>query len=150
MLHCLASNIESRVALQTWKGRFSPVSETNFWLRGTFPKFYLFSKISPNFIRQNFWWLIFRFRISSIFSLFQCISTLFRKLFFPYCSKFPLFSLNVRVFTYFLCFSFPPTLTMMHVCITQCTYWTPLHLGGRVGYHIKWLSRALFARSVID
>ena len=21
---------------------------------------------------------------------------------------------------------FPPTLTMMHLCITQCTYWTPL------------------------
>jgi len=22
--------------------------------------------------------------------------------------------------------SFPPTLTMMHLCITQCKYWTPL------------------------
>jgi len=22
--------------------------------------------------------------------------------------------------------SFPPSLTMMHLCITQCTYWTPL------------------------
>src|SRR6218665_398354 len=25
-----------------------------------------------------------------------------------------------------MCFSFPPTLTMMHLCIAQCTYWTPL------------------------
>src|SRR6218665_3214901 len=31
------------------------------------------------------------------------------------------------LFTYFTCI-FPPTLTMMHLCITQCTYWTPLVL----------------------
>jgi len=24
-------------------------------------------------------------------------------------------------------FVFPPTFTMMHLCITQCTYWTPLY-----------------------
>src|SRR6218665_197678 len=40
----------------------------------------------------------------------------------------PLFSTNLRVFTYFVCFSFPPTFTMMHLCITQCAYWTPLPL----------------------
>ena len=28
-----------------------------------------------------------------------------------------------------MCISFPPTLTMMHLCITQCTYWTPLHIS---------------------
>src|SRR6218665_1474315 len=27
---------------------------------------------------------------------------------------------------YLTCISFPPTFTMMHLCITQCTYWTPL------------------------
>src|SRR6218665_2041041 len=28
----------------------------------------------------------------------------------------------------------PPTLTMMHLCITQCTYWTPLAIFlGEVG-----------------
>jgi len=26
-------------------------------------------------------------------------------------------------------FCFPPTFTMMHLCITQCTYWTPLLRG---------------------
>src|SRR6218665_1864839 len=31
-----------------------------------------------------------------------------------------------KCFKYFLCFSFPPSLTMMHLCITQCTYWMPL------------------------
>src|SRR6218665_1955985 len=32
-------------------------------------------------------------------------------------------------FTCFACNFFPPTLTMMHLCITQCTYWTPLIRG---------------------
>jgi len=48
----------------------------------------------------------------------------------PTFQNFPLFSANLRAFyIYFLCFSFPPTFTMMHLCITQCTYWTPLLLG---------------------
>src|SRR6218665_170502 len=38
----------------------------------------------------------------------------------------PLFSENSPAF-YILCvYISPPTLTMMHLCITQCTYWTPL------------------------
>src|SRR6218665_2347584 len=40
----------------------------------------------------------------------------------------PLFSENSPAF-YILCVYFPPTLTMMHLCITQCTYWTPLFIG---------------------
>jgi len=51
--------------------------------------------------------------------------------------KFIIFPLTLRnfpscfrkihqLFTYFTCI-FPPTLTMMHLCITQCTYWTPLN-----------------------
>src|SRR6218665_175576 len=31
-----------------------------------------------------------------------------------------------KPFPYFTCFSFPHSLTMKHLCITQCTYWTPL------------------------
>src|SRR6218665_1061518 len=51
-----------------------------------------------------------------------------RKLLFPpYFDKFPpCFRQIHRLFTYFTCISFPPTLPMMHLCITQCTYWTPL------------------------
>src|SRR6218665_1184860 len=53
-----------------------------------------------------------------------------RKLFFPptltnfppVLDKFTCFLHTLRVFR------FPPTLTMMHLCITQCTYWTPLYL----------------------
>src|SRR6218665_29231 len=37
----------------------------------------------------------------------------------------PLFSENSTAF-YILSVYFPPTLAMMHLCITQCTYWTPL------------------------
>src|SRR6218665_4206558 len=37
----------------------------------------------------------------------------------------PCFRKIQQLFTYFT-FNFPPTLTMMHLCITQCTYWTPL------------------------
>ena len=51
-----------------------------------------------------------------------------RKLLFP-----PTFTNFPPVFEKFTCFlhafcvfRFPPTLTTMHLCITQCTYWTPL------------------------
>src|SRR6218665_3317727 len=56
-----------------------------------------------------------------------------RKLLFPplISNTSPLFSENSPAF-YILCVYFPPTLTMMHLCITQCTYWTPLSLGGYV------------------
>src|SRR6218665_4142843 len=59
-----------------------------------------------------------------------------RKLFFPpYFYKFPPCFRQIHLlFTYFTCIFFLhtlrvfflPTLTMMHLCITQCTYWTPL------------------------
>ena len=38
----------------------------------------------------------------------------------PVFKKFTCFLRTFRVFR------FSPTLTMMHLCITQCTYWTPL------------------------
>src|SRR6218665_2294838 len=40
----------------------------------------------------------------------------------PVLDKFTCFLHALRVFR------FPPTLTMMHLCITQCTYWTPLFI----------------------
>src|SRR6218665_4012616 len=43
----------------------------------------------------------------------------------PTFQNFPLFSKNSTAF-YILYVYFPPTLTMMHLCITQCTSWTPL------------------------
>ena len=41
---------------------------------------------------------------------------------------FEIFSPVFKKYTCFLhiCITFPPTLTMMRLCITQCTYWTSL------------------------
>src|SRR6218665_107075 len=69
-----------------------------------------------------------KFRISPLFSLFQYISpSVSRKLFFPpYFYKFPPVLGKFTCFLHTLRVFSPPTLTMMHLCITQCTYWTPL------------------------
>ena len=48
----------------------------------------------------------------------------------PQFSNFPLLLQRFTCFLHTFCvFRFSPTLTMMHLCITQCTYWTPLHNG---------------------
>src|SRR6218665_1373115 len=61
------------------------------------------------------------------FRYFNTFPPISKLLFPPYFSKFsPCFRKIYVFFTYFICFSFPPSLTMMHLCITQCTYWTPL------------------------
>ena len=52
------------------------------------------------------------FRKIYYFSLFCNISSWFRWIYL--------------FLTCFTCFSSPPTLTMMHFCIIQCTYWTLL------------------------
>src|SRR6218665_4039528 len=44
----------------------------------------------------------------------------------PVFQKFNSILHTLRVF-------FPPTLTMMHLCITQCTYWTPLSISSNRG-----------------
>ena len=92
-----------------------------------------FTKTFAIFIRQNFWWP-FLFspqpQISSLFSLFQYISPLFREnySFLPTFKIPPRFRKIYVFFTYFVFFFSPSCLTMMHLCITQCTYWSPLLL----------------------
>src|SRR6218665_4146450 len=45
----------------------------------------------------------------------------------PLPFKIPLCFTKLDLLLHTFCvFRFPPTLTMMHLCITQCTYWTPL------------------------
>ena len=95
-----------------------PLFRKKIRLRGNFSQFYLFQKKM--------------FPFSSIPPYFRYFSSTFSPisgnlLFSPTFANFPLISLSLRVFTYFICFRFPPSLTMMHLqCITQCTYWTPL------------------------
>ena len=108
------------------------------WDNDAFPPFHIsektpwkifpiwpFPNIFPIFICTNFWWpflvidhnLEFR-PIFPLFSLFQYISPLFRENYYP-----PDF-VKFTCFLHTVCVS--PTLNMVHLCITQCTYWMPL------------------------
>ena len=96
--------------------RFSPISETisdfqNF--------FFNFSH------RPQIWNFPPIFAVSvhfpSVLRIFFFSSPTFTN-FTPVLGKFTSFS-------HTLCVFFPPTLTMMHLCITQCTYWTPLTIS---------------------
>ena len=68
-----------------------------------------------------------KFRISSPIFAVSVHFPLFRENYyfpptltnFPPLHKFTCFLHTLRVFR------FPPTFTMMHLCINQCTYWTP-------------------------
>src|SRR6218665_1259501 len=69
------------------------------------------------------------FRISPYFPCFSTFPPVSRKLLFrpPTMKNFPPVFEKFTCFLHILCvFRFPPTLTMMHLCITQCTYWTSL------------------------
>ena len=115
--------------------RFPPYFRKIFRLREkfTFPDNIIFrfssAKISDDFFLSFLLVIDHKFRISSLFSLFQYISPLFRENYYfpPYFEKCPPCFRQIQLlFTYFMCIAFPPTLTMMHLCITQCTYWMPL------------------------
>src|SRR6218665_2025720 len=108
----------------------------------------------PKFLMTFFLVINHKFRISPLFSLFQYISLLFPlhssfpSHFPPYFRCFstfppcftkiilsplllqifpPLFKANSPTFYILYAYFFTlPTLTMSHLCITQCTYWTPL------------------------
>ena len=109
---------------------FAPVSD--------FPLFSKqFSDSAENVHNFTFSRKFFRFssaKISDDLSppYFPCFSTfpsLFRKNYYfsPTFYKFPPCFRKIHVFLYALCiFRFPPTLTMMHLCITQYTYWSHL------------------------
>src|SRR6218665_731230 len=63
-----------------------------------------------------------KFRISPLFQyIFPPVSR--KLLFLPCFYKVPLCLRKIHLLFHALCvFRFPPTLTMMHLCITQCTY----------------------------
>src|SRR6218665_997883 len=99
---------------------------------------------SPYFKKNFRLWKIFKilpliFPISSakisdlyffppIFSVSVHFPRVSRKLLFPpYFEQFPPVFQKFTCLLHTLCvFRFPPTLTMMQLCITQCTYWTSL------------------------
>ena len=112
--------------------QISPLFSKNFLTLWKIVNIYLFPKNFSVFIRQNFWWPFFSHRpqMSLYFSCFWYISPLFCE---NYTFSTLLWQISLPVLGKFTCFlhtfcvfRFPPTLTMMHLCITQCTYWTPL------------------------
>ena len=67
--------------------------------------------------------------VSPIFAVSVHFPPISGKLLFPhYFAKFLSDFVKFTCFTCLMSFSFPPSLTMMHLCIAQCTYWTPLPL----------------------
>src|SRR6218665_315795 len=112
-----------------------------------FPETFLHHYHPLKFLMTFFLVIDHKFRIYSSFSLFQYIfPPVSQKLSFPpYFDKCsPCFRQIHLLFTYFTCISFPPTLTMMHLCITQCKYWTPL-----VCLKIKQPSEVIVHRSQV-
>src|SRR6218665_1893133 len=94
---------------------FLPISKTFFRLPGKFSQILPFPQKIFDFHPLKF--LMTFLLVIEISSCFHCFST-----FPPYFTKIIIFPL---LLTYFV-FSFPPSLTMMHFCITQCTYRTSL------------------------
>src|SRR6218665_1389728 len=89
----------------------------------------IFRFLSAKFLMTSSLVIDHKFLISPLFSLFHYIFPyLFRENYYsPYFYRFPPVFREFTCFLHTLCvFPFPPTLTMMHLCITQFTYWTPL------------------------
>src|SRR6218665_2332122 len=113
--------------------QISPYFRKIFGLSEIFLQFYLFRKISSLSSTKISDDLFFSHRpqISNfppIFAVSVHFPPCFAKIILsPYFYKFPPCFRQIHLlFTYFTCISPPPTFTMMHLCITQCMYWTPL------------------------
>src|SRR6218665_3023057 len=94
----------------------------------TFPKICMFY---PRTFLMTCFVIDRKFRFPPIFAKTLHFSPLYREIYsIPhYFLKFPSDFVKLTCFSDFTCFSFPPSLTMMHLCITQSTYWTPLSSG---------------------
>src|SRR6218665_3546872 len=113
--------------------RFPPIFEKISDSVENFPNFTFSRTIFPfssaKISHDLFLVIDHKFRISPLFFHasvhFPSVS---RKLLFPPTfTNFPPVFEKVTCFLHAFCvFRFPPTLIMMHSCITQCTYWTPL------------------------
>src|SRR6218665_4036331 len=67
-----------------------------------------------------------KFRISPLFPCFNLFPSHFGKFFFPLLLQyFPSDFVKLTCFYIFYVYFVPPTFTMMHLCITQCTYCSP-------------------------
>ena len=98
-----------------------------------FPNFtFSFANISENLFVFCHWLKIFNFLPISLFQ-YMYISPYFVKIaispyFYTFPSDFVKFTCFLIVYVFFVFHSF----TMLRLCITQCTYWTPLSLSTRI------------------
>ena len=101
----------------------------------------------PKFLQMTFHLVIhYKFLIPSpIFAVSVNFPPIWGKLLFPLLLQisYPWFR-KIYVFLHTLCvYRFPLSLAMTHLCITQCTYWTPLLL--EIWYHQSsnrfWITR---------
>src|SRR6218665_2065323 len=113
--------------------RFSPLFQKNFRTFWKIFKILPFPEKFLHFHPQKFLMTFFShrpqiFEFPPIFAVSVHFPPVSRKLFFtPYFSKCPPCFRQIHLLFYILYVHiFHPTLTMMHLCITQCTYWTPL------------------------
>src|SRR6218665_1248303 len=81
---------------------------------------------SPKFL-MTFFSSTTNFKFPPYFASFTTFSPLISKnsYFHPTFTHFPPVFGKFTSFLHTFCVHFPP-LAMMHLCITQCTYWTPL------------------------
>ena len=131
------------------QGRPSPRGNDVFPPVSGFPHFRKNFKLvrnSPNltfchFHPSKFLMPFFRHRLQiwnfPLFSLFYYISPLFRKkYYFPLLFQIPLWFRKLYMFFYILSVFFVSPY-FDHLCITQCTYWTPIHAWNPKGYFIQ-------------
>src|SRR6218665_600409 len=125
------ASIPSDVMMHFPLFQISPYFQKIFRLCGKFSKFYLSRKISrfssAKISDDPFLVKIHKFRIPPVFPV-SVHFPLFRENYYsPHFQKFPPVFEKFTSFLHTLCvFRFSSTLTVMHLCITQCTYWTPL------------------------
>ena len=98
-----------------------PISEKKFRLHAKFPQFHFFAKPFLDFHLSKFLMTCFSHWLKSYNSLFSLDTTFLpiwgKLLFPPYFLKFPPDFVKFTFFELLCAFRFPPSLTMMHLCM---------------------------------
>jgi|SRR6218665_1369091 len=131
---CTGASIPPEAMMHSLLFQISPCFHKIFRLCRKFSKFYLFpTNFSSAKISDDFFVIDHIFQISPYFPYLSTFPPCFAKIIIspPTFQNFPpvLEKFTCFLVLHTLCvFHFPPTLTMMHLCNTQCTYWMPLYM----------------------
>src|SRR6218665_2462288 len=126
---------------------FPPLFQISPPFSKNFKIFWKISKMLPIFICQNFLMTFFFSHRPQILNFPPILPVLVhfppdwqKLLFSPTFTNFPSVFGKFTCFLHTFCVFSPPTLTMMHLCITQCTYWTPLAIDASSCYSLTFLN----------